>query len=941
MAFQVDREVLVGFQEEVRGYLPAIRRRLSELRADPDRLDAIEEVHRIVQSVRGAAAMIGLRALAESAGGAEKRLEAIAGGEIEEGRTAVEAIGSTIAHIEQALLTVLAVSPPPSATFPQAGLAGLDEPFGPASEDEKPADDEPDRFVSEDLREAFEAEAEELLGIVADRLRGLEQDPSRRELVQDVRRAVHTVKGAAGVAGLRMAGRVAHRMEDLLDRLYEGAEELDPPTLELLQGAADLLDDLSHLRLPHETARERVAALMGAFDERLHASPGADGLSALAGAVAGASSASADAAPQSEAGADGASSDNPEPQADSARRAGGLYARVPLERVEEMVRLASELIVNRSAIERHYERYLHEIGELRLSLDRLRRLSGRLETDYASGFTAAATPWDAAGRPANGGSPSRAVSGTAAEFDELEFDRYSDFYLLARDLSETSADLLSGGGQLDSLAADLYQALTRMGRLTSDFQERLMRLRMGPLAQLNVRLHRTVRVTAQSSGRRARLTIHGAEIEIDRLMLEELGGSLEHLLRNAVDHGIEPPERRRELGKPEEGRIELRAWLEGAQAVFELTDDGRGLDPERLRARAVERGVLTERAASELSDRDAFLLIFETGFSTADEISQTSGRGVGLDAVRAAVAALNGSIAVDSEPGRGAAFFIRLPTTLAVMRVLSVEAGGRVFAVPQHSVVQVLRIDPERVEIADGEPTLRHEDENLPLVSLAESLGLTRLTEESDRSPALIVRGVERRFALVVDRIADAREVVVKSLGGLLRRVHGVSGATIVGDGSVVLILNPAQLDARASAETWRAPLPRPDVEPRILVVDDSLSVRRVVANLLETHGWQVTVAKDGVEALELLRASAEPPSAMLVDVEMPRMDGFELTATLRGSAEYADLPVVMLTSRSGEKHRAKAAEAGATDYVVKPFQQEALLATLERVALEAGAPAP
>jgi chemosensory pili system protein ChpA (sensor histidine kinase/response regulator) len=380
--------------------------------------------------------------------------------------------------------------------------------------------------------------------------------------------------------------------------------------------------------------------------------------------------------------------------------------------------------------------------------------------------------------------------------------------------------------------------------------------------------------------------------------------------------------------------VTLRASLDGHRAVLRISDDGRGLDPERIRTKAVELGRYSSAQVDEMSDAEVFELIFQPGFTTAEEVSEISGRGVGLDAVRAAVTKLGGSVSIESELGQGASFVIGLPTSLAVTRVLLVESAGRRFCIPAHAVDKVARgrITPP----ADGErrASVDVDGRRLPAYRLSDALHLASDPESSREQPILVVEAGERRYALAVDQVMEARDAVVKPLGPLLEGTPGISSATVLGDGSVALILNPVELpeaEARISAEIGARPAPEAGLH--VLMADDSISVRRVLMKTLEAAGWRYTAARDGQDALERLRELDRPPDVALLDVEMPRMDGFQLTTALRAMPEYQNLPIVMLTSRAGEKHRRKAAELGANDYLVKPYIEDVLLGALRRAA--------
>jgi chemosensory pili system protein ChpA (sensor histidine kinase/response regulator) len=596
---------------------------------------------------------------------------------------------------------------------------------------------------------------------------------------------------------------------------------------------------------------------------------------------------------------------------------------VPLARLEELVRLVSELVVHRGTFEQYYGDLAREVGELDLSVDRLRRLAGRLEAEYEVAALSGGVSLP----------PGREA------FDPLELDRYTEFHLLSRELAETGSDISTLGGELAGTAGDFDSYLSRLSRLTSEVQDKLMRLRMVPLGSLGSRLHRAVRMTAAREAKLADLTLEGGAVELDKTVLEEMADPLIHLLRNAVDHGIEPPALRRAWGKPERGTVSIRASHEGTQVVIRVSDDGAGIEPEVVRRAAVEGGLLSEAEAADRPAGDLYSLLFLPGFSTAGRVSEVSGRGIGLDVVKSTVEGMKGSVSLVSTPGAGTSVTVRLPMTLAILRVLVVEAASQTFAVPLAAVAQILRLSQQEIERVGQDPVVRVAGQVVPLIRLAQALALPEVVGEApERVPVLVLSLGDRRQGLAVDRLVEAREVVVKPLGPHLRRVRGVTGATLMGDGSVVLIVDPAEL-ANGTGASQARPAALPRAHPRsatlpleLLIVDDSLSVRRVLANLARGAGWTPVLARDGLEALEILQRSARTPDAILLDIEMPRMDGYELAATLKAQDAFRHIPIVVVTSRAGDKHRERALALGVDDYLVKPYQDETLIATVRRL---------
>jgi chemosensory pili system protein ChpA (sensor histidine kinase/response regulator) len=727
-------------------------------------------------------------------------------------------------------------------------------------------------------------------------------------LVQEIRRTVHTLKGAANMVGLRSMSTLAHEVEDVLDAIYQGTVEVSAENLSLLISAADTLGDLGA-----GPQQPEILARRSELSGRLRAVVPAPAAPSAPVRLEPLEPEKSIDIPQAA-----------EPAAGSPDlRATSQYVRVPIERLDELVRLVSELLVSRTTFEQHLDAHSREVEELSRSTGRLKRISSRLDTDFEV----------SALRGGFGQLAVRAVVTDREErrkdFDVLEFDRYTDFHLISRDLTETSSDIGSAAGELSHHIADFDSHLNRLGRLTSEVQDKLMRMRMVSLATLTTRLRRTVRVTSDRQQKPIDLIIEGENVELDKTVLEEIAAPLEHLLRNAVDHGIESASTRQVLGKPARGQIRLRAYYEGTQVVLHVSDDGGGMEPDLLRQAAVRLGVYTEAEAAQLPLASLYNLVFLPGFSTARSVSETSGRGVGMDIVKSTIHRMKGSVSIETEPGKGTTFAIRLPMTLAIMRVLLVE--------------KILRVEPEQLEHIGNQMVVRVEGKVIPALRLGEALRLSRPPDTSlRRVPVLVVTLGDRQLAFIVEHLVEAREVVVKSMGTVLRRVDGVVGATLMGDGSVVLIVNPSDLapadleeggPQSIQAESIRTP--RGSSAYDVMIVDDSVSVRRVLSNLVRSRGWNPLTARDGVEALELMEHAAKPPDVILLDIEMPRMDGYELLTTLRGNANHQNLPVIMLTSRAGEKHRRKAFDLGATDYLVKPYEEETLVTVIRRVVRE------
>jgi chemosensory pili system protein ChpA (sensor histidine kinase/response regulator) len=973
-------EMVMGFIAEAKGYVPAILHGIEEFQADHTQVDKLEEAYRLIHIIKGTSSMVGLPELSHIAQQLEETVEDIAGGELRLDEDAGRLLLTTVQLIDSYLdsaATGAASEPPALAEVTEAHrrLRGLpvergraedappeisaptDEPVfltaGPeelapaAALDDLPTPDDFDLTqdfpaadapqaapgvedgpaeVSQELLEVFSLEAEEHLRNLSTLVPTLEREPANREYLQEIRRSAHTLKGCAAMVGFHSLTKLAHRMEDLLDLLYEGHRAVTPEIVQLLLTSTDALEDMTAGRSQPEavqTLYRRFAALLGSAPEEVK----------LPAPVLADNPETAAPPTPPEVKAQGPQHGAPDKKA--------RYVRIPIDRLDELVKLVSELVIVRSSIEQRMTDFARHLGELQLSSDRLGRISHKLETEYeASTLGGGRLSQYAASRVGDAHRPMLAPR--THGFDDLEFDRYTEFHLQSRALAEATNDVQTVAGDLSHLVGDFDGSLGRQARLASEIEDKLMRLRMVPLASLATRLHRTVRNVAEQRAKQVELVLEGEATELDKTVLESMADPLLHILRNAVDHGIEAPEVRQARGKPPQGSIRLRAFHEGNQVVLKISDNGAGLDPDKIRSVAVRRAILTSADAAQLSEEDLFSLIFLPGFSTTLEVNEISGRGVGLDVVKAHVHKLKGTLAVTSQRGQGATFTIRLPLTLAITKALLVKAHQEIFAIPLDGIQQILRLEKEDMDQIGQQPVLRLGGRVYPLMFLGKLLGLRQPADESvRRAPVIILNLGSRQVALVVDHLLGGREIVIKNLGSHLRQVKGVSGATLLGDGRVVLILNPPDLvgevvQPRVPVRALPAPVAASREALTVMVVDDSPSMRRVVSTMVKKAGWRPVAAKDGLDALETLHQSTHLPDLLLLDIEMPRMDGYELLSTLKAQEAYANIPVVLVTSRAGEKHRRKALDLGASGYVIKPYQEQALLNTIRQLVREA-----
>jgi chemosensory pili system protein ChpA (sensor histidine kinase/response regulator) len=599
-----------------------------------------------------------------------------------------------------------------------------------------------------------------------------------------------------------------------------------------------------------------------------------------------------------------------------------VRVRAPL--LDRLVNHAGEVSITRARIESDVSQIKGSLGDLSENLERLRRQLRDLELQAESQIA----------------SRLEAAKAASQEFDPLEMDRFTRFQELTRMMAESVNDVATVQRGLQRSLQATEDELASQARLTRDLQEDLLRTRMVEFESLADRLYRVVRQAAKETGKQVRLDIVGGSIEIDRGVLDRMIGPFEHLLRNSVAHGIERPEQRSAAGKEASGTISIHLAQEGNEVAVEFRDDGAGLNLQRIRQRAVAQGLIA--ADAHPGDGELANLIFAPGFSTADNVSELAGRGVGMDVVRAEVNAMGGRIETATAAGQGASFRLVLPLTTAVTQVVMLRSGELRIAVPSTLVEMVRRVPVDEIDQCYASGAFQLGDKVLPFFWLGALLQAgTRGAALGRSQPVVVIRSASQRVALHVDEVLGNQEVVVKNLGPQLSRLPGLAGITLLPSGAVALIYNPVALatlygeQAREQARrAARADEPAaPEVEaplpPLVLVVDDSLTVRRVTQRLLAREGYRVTLAKDGLDALDKL--GEELPAVVLSDIEMPRMDGFDLVRNMRSDARLAGLPVIMITSRIAQKHRDYAAELGVNHYLGKPYSEDELLSLVAR----------
>ena len=793
-----------------------------------------------------------------------------------------------------------------------------------------------DSSPGDDILDIFLEEADELLEELESAAGRLESMAADAAPISDILRVLHTLKGGARLAGQRRLGDLCHDLEQhvseaqqrgapwpesLLADVQSGFEGLQSE-LELLRqrlhdsSIADVQPTLSPAPTsePQNSQDVPLSTSLAALDSPFltaSALPAKVEIARVLPFVRRAQEAAQEAA---------------------SRRAPQEQVKVPADLLEGLVNLAGETSIFRGRVEQQVSDVSFTLGEMEATIERVRDQLRRLDTETQAQILSRYQ--------------AEAERVGYEDFDPLEMDRHSQLQQLSRALFESASDLLDLKETLAARNRDAETLLLQQARVNTELQEGLMRTRMVPFDRLVPRLRRIVRQVAGELGKQVEFSVGNADGEMDRTVLERIVAPLEHMLRNAVDHGIERAEQRLAAGKSEVGNIRLTLGREGGDILLTLSDDGGGIKLDAVRRKALERGMMD--AESDLSDHEILQFILEAGFSTAEKVTQISGRGVGMDVVHSEVKQLGGSMSIESTPGEGTRFLIRLPFTVSVNRALMVLSGEDLYAIPLNTIEGIVRVSPYELEAYYGPdaPRFEYAGQTYELKYLGDLLNngqQPKLVGQSLPLPVILVRSKEHAVAVQVDSLAGSREIVVKSLGPQFAGVHGVSGATILGDGRVVIILDLlatirvlhahllTQLQPRlvspAAPSAIEAEADRPTL---VMVVDDSVTVRKVTSRLLERNGMNVLTAKDGVDAIAQLQE--RKPDIMLLDIEMPRMDGFEVATLVRHDERLQDLPIIMITSRSGSKHRERAMAIGVNEYLGKPYQESLLLETIQQL---------
>ena len=766
-----------------------------------------------------------------------------------------------------------------------------------------------------EIMEDFLIEAFELIEQIDHDLVELEANPEDLELLNRIFRVAHTVKGSSSFLNFDVLTELTHHMEDVLNKARKGELKITPDIMDVVLESVDMMKRLL------ESIRDNGSDAAAGIDiKNICAS-----LTQISEGEAPSAAPEAPAAPAPEP------VKEPEPAA-------------PAEEAAPEVSDAELSKLSDSEVEAEIERLL----KVRKAEDQARRASKGIapkspEEIAPAGAAPAPAPKPAPSRERDADKKVPAASSSSAVAQEqtirVEVKRLDHLMNLIGELVLGKNRLLKIYDDVEEryegekFLEELNQVVSSLSLVTTDIQLAVMKTRMLPIAKVFNKFPRMIRDLSRELGKQIDLEISGEETELDKSIVEEIGDPLVHIIRNSCDHGIEDPETRKAMGKPEKGLVQLKAYNEGNHIVVEIVDDGKGLDADMLKAKSIEKGIITEREADAMSEKEAFGLIFKPGFSTAAKVTNVSGRGVGMDVVKTNIEKLNGIIDIESEVGKGTVMKLKIPLTLAIIQSLLVGTQEEFYAIPLASVLETVRVPIDDIYTIDGKNVLRLRDEVLSLVRLSDVFGVKKVFDGGDHTYVVIIGVAEAKLGIIVDTLVGQEEIVIKSMGDYLQNIPGIAGATIRGDGRVTLIIDVGammemakdiKVNIRAEMEDSTKAKEKPS-DYKVLIVDDSKMDRTIMQKSLEPIGVTIIEATNGVEALNIIKSGEHAFDAVLIDIEMPRMDGYTLAGEIRKYSKYRTLPLIAVTSRTSKTDRLRGVEVGMTEYITKPYSSEYL----------------
>ncbi len=783
----------------------------------------------------------------------------------------------------------------------------------------------------QEILQDFLIEAFEMIEQLDQDLVELEQRPEDLDLLNRIFRVAHTIKGSSSFLNFDVLTKLTHHMEDVLNKARHGELKITPEIMDIVLASID----------------QMKALLYSIRDTGSDAASGINIEPTVARLDAASSGKAIEAAAPAEVKAEEPAPAENEPD----------YANMSAEEVEQEI---ERLLKQRQEEDERRRQEKKAKGETSPAIEAPQEIDD--EAPKAEEPKPAAQPAPTpAPKPATPAPAAAANSAPAAGGEgggsAIEQTIRVDVNRLDH-LMNLIGELVLGKNRLIKIYNDveeryegeqfldeLNQVVSSVSTVTTDLQIAVMKTRMLPIGRVFNRFPRMIRDLSRELNKKVELVMSGEETELDKSIVEEIGDPLVHIIRNSADHGVEMPDVRVAAGKSETGTVELKAYHEGNSIVIEITDDGKGLDPLMLKSKAVEKGVISEKEADAMTDKEAFGLIFKPGFSTAAKITNVSGRGVGMDVVKTNIEKLNGIIEVDSSVGKGTTIKLKIPLTLAIIQALLVGVQEEFFAIPLSSVLETVRITQDDIFLVEGKSVLRLRNEVLSLVKLSDIFGIENTMEENENLYVVIIGLADAKIGVVIDRLVGQEEIVIKSLGYYLKGVDGIAGATIRGDGRVTLIADVAALmqmaktahkkvdtSKKGAAIAQQAAAKKTEAaDYKVLIVDDSKTDRSIMKNSIKPLGVTVLEAADGVEALNMIKNSDHPFDACLIDIEMPKMDGYTLASEIRKYNKYRNMPLIAVTSRTGKTDRMRGVEVGMVEYITKPYSPDYLMNVVKR----------
>ncbi|EQA3989609.1 hybrid sensor histidine kinase/response regulator [Campylobacter upsaliensis] len=749
----------------------------------------------------------------------------------------------------------------------------------------------------QEILEDFLVEAFELVEQIDHDLVELESNPEDLELLNRIFRVAHTIKGSSSFLNFDVLTKLTHHMEDVLNKARHGELKITPDIMDVVLESIDRMKTL--LNSIRDNGNDSAIGMdIEPICARLTAISEGD-VSAVA-------------------------SVSEEPKVEPKEE---VVPAAPEPSIEPDVDVNQ---LSDSEVEAEIERLL----KVRKAEDQARRAQKKKSATPTTPKPATETGGEKK-VPASGGG-----GGGMDQTIRVEVKRLDHLMNLIGELVLGKNRLLKIYDDVEEryegekFLEELNQVVSQLSIITTDVQLAVMKTRMQPIAKVFNKFPRVVRDLSRELGKQIELEITGEETELDKSIVEEIGDPIMHMIRNSCDHGVEDPATRKANGKPERGVVQLKAYNEGNHIVVEITDDGKGLDAAGLKMKALEKNLITEKEAEQMTDKEAFALIFKPGFSTAAKVTNVSGRGVGMDVVKTNIEKLNGVIEIDSELGKGSTFKLKIPLTLAIIQSLLVGTQEEFYAIPLASVLETVRVPIDNIYTIEGKNVLRLREEVLSLVRLSDVFGVKQVLESGDQTYVVIIGVAESKLGIIVDTLVGQEEIVIKSMGDYLQNIQGIAGATIRGDGRVTLIIDVGammdmakeiKVDIKAQLESS---VKKPKEQPsdyKVLIVDDSKMDRTLMQKALEPLGISLLEATNGVEALNIVKSGEHEIDAMLIDIEMPRMDGYTLAGEIRKYSKYRNLPLIAVTSRTSKTDRLRGVEVGMTEYITKPYSPEYL----------------